>query len=216
MDNLHQKILELMAGKEGKLLDAGAGTGELSAALSGMGFKVSSCDIHPKDFRHGSCRKVDLNRDMPYKKNEFDHVVCAEVVEHIENPYHLLRQANKVMKKGGCLVITTPNIANVFSRLKFLITGKFFCFSDEERRLGHLNPIPWWEMEEALEKCGFKVEKKVASANLLISSRGGAAAAKRALARLSMIVLHPFMKPKSGVLLKADSIVFLSVKAKEC
>lgn len=215
MDTLHKQILGFMAEKKGKLLDAGAGTGELSRALSDMGFSVSSCDIEPDVFRHGRCRKVDLNQDLPYRKNEFDHVVCSEVVEHIENPHHLFRQVNRVMKKGGTLVITTPNIANVFSRVKFLLTGKFFCFSDEERRLGHLNPVAWWELDEALQKHGFVVEKVSSNAYLMLSGCDNPSSAmKRSAARAIYLILYPFIKPKNIELLKGDSLVFLARKVR--
>lgn len=217
MNSLHAKFVELLNGGSGRLLDAGAGTGELSDALSKIGFEVTPCDISPRDFKYGNCKKVDLNQDLPYGKAEFDHMVCSEVVEHIENPHHLLREANRVLKRGGTLVISTPNIANVFSRVKFLFIGKFFCFSDEERRGGHLNPVSWWEMGEALEKHGFRLEKRAAGTNLLLSGCAGSRmAAKRALARFSLLILYPFIKPKDAVLLKADSVVFMAKKVKEC
>lgn len=213
MDSLHQKVLDLMEGKNGRLLDAGAGTGELSKALSDMGFSVSSCDIALGDFKYGKCRKVDLNGKMPYGENSFDHMVCSEVLEHVENPHNLLREANRVLKKGGCLVISTPNIANVFSRAKFLLTGKFFCFSDEERRLGHLNPIAWWELEEALQKHGFMVEKISSNAHLMLSGCDSPSSSmKRSAARLMYLILYPFIRPKNIELLKGDSLIFVARK----
>lgn len=215
MDSIHQTVLKLMEGKSGSLLDAGAGTGELSDALKRAGFDVSSCDIRPEDFRHGKCRRVDLNGKVPYRKNRFDHMVCSEVVEHVENPHSLLREANRVLKKGGYLVISTPNIANVFSRVKFLLTGKFFCFSDEERRLGHLNPVTWWEMKEALQKHGFEVEKISSNAHLMLSGCESAAnECKRFAARLACLALYPFIQPKDMELLKGDSLVFLARKVR--
>lgn len=213
MSSLHARFTEFMSYKSGRLLDAGAGEGNLSAALSDMGFEVTSCDISPGDFRHGRCIKVDLNGRMPFKDSQFDHAVCAEVVEHIENPHNLLRELNRVIKKGGTLVISTPNIANVFSRIKFLLTGKFFCFSDEERRLGHLNPIAWWEMEEALQKHGFKVEKISSNARLMLSGCDSPSSLmKRTAARAAYMLLYPFIRPKDIELLKGDSLIFAARK----
>lgn len=214
MDSLHCKFMEMMSGKSGKVLDAGAGTGEISKALSDMGFGVTSCDIAPRYFKYRKCAKVDLNSPMPFRSSFFDHVVCAEVIEHLENPHNLLREFNRVIKNGGTLVISTPNIANVFSRVKFLITGKFFCFSDKERILGHLNPVAWWEMEDAFQMHGFRLDRRASSADLKISGcSGGMASAKRTLARLFLLML-PFIKPKDSVLLKADSIIFAVTKVR--
>lgn len=213
MDSLHSKFVELMEGHKGKVLDAGAGLGDLSSILSDTGFDVTSCDIEPEDFKQGKCERVDLNQRLPYKSSQFDYVVCAEVSEHIENPHHLLREFNRVLKKGGLLLISTPNITNVFSRIKFLFTGKFFCFSDEERRLGHLNPIPWWEMDDALAMHGFKLEQRTSNAYLMLCGCGGARnAAKRLFVRLAYLVLYTFIRPKNKELLKGDSLIFVARK----
>jgi len=215
MNDLHQKILELMEGRSGSVLDAGAGTGDLSHALQSAGFNVFSCDIAPDDFKHGKCRKVDLNGRMPYKNNTFDYVVYAEVLEHVENPHHLLREANRVLKMGGTLIISTPNIANVFSRIKFLLTGKFFCFSDKERKLGHLNPVAWWELEEALRKHGFRTEAMVSNSHLRLSGCDNmSSAARRFTARLAFLILYPFIGPKNMEILRADSLIFMARKVK--
>jgi SAM-dependent methyltransferase len=50
-------------------------------------------------------------------------VDLVEVIEHIENQPQLIREIQRVLKPGGVVVITTPNILNVMSRLRFLFTG---------------------------------------------------------------------------------------------
>lgn len=215
MDRLHLKIIGLLSGETGSLLDAGAGGGELSRALIDNGFKVKSCDIQPRDFKYGRCYRVDLNGRLPYKNSEFDNVVCAEVLEHLENPHNLLREFNRVLRKGGILVISTPNIANVFSRIKFLLTGKFFCFSDEERSLGHLSPVTWWELDETLVKYGFRVEVVTSNAHLMLSGcKGSVVSAKRMVVKIAYLFLYPFMQPKNKELLKGDSLIFKAIKVK--
>jgi SAM-dependent methyltransferase len=212
-DPLHEKISEFFIGKSGKVLDAGAGEGELSKALMDLGLKVTSCDVDPKAFIFGKCIKVDLNRNLPFDKGSFDYVVCAEVAEHVENLHQIIREFNRVLKKGGFLAISTPNIAGVFSRLKFLFTGKFWCFSDEERRLGHLNPITWWEMTDALKTHGFNIESIGSNNQMALSGDPGARTRlMRVLARLAYIVLRPVLKPKNPEILKGDSLIFFARK----
>ncbi len=56
-----------------------------------------------------------------FRRNEFDTVAASNLIEHLENPTEFMRQCNKVLKKGGLLIISTDNpyrwqtlIGNVF------------------------------------------------------------------------------------------------------
>jgi len=66
---------------------------------------------------------VDLNEYLPFKSATFDGVNLIEVIEHIEHQAQLVREIARVIKGGGVVVISTPNILNVLSRLRFLFTG---------------------------------------------------------------------------------------------
>jgi SAM-dependent methyltransferase len=66
---------------------------------------------------------VDLNEGLPFKSAVFDAVNLVEVIEHIEHQAQLVREITRVLKRGGVVVISTPNVLNVLSRLRFLFTG---------------------------------------------------------------------------------------------
>lgn len=55
--------------------------------------------------------RFDAERDRwPFADGEFDAIVCMEVLEHLTySPAHLLHEANRVLRDGGGLVLTTPN-----------------------------------------------------------------------------------------------------------
>src|SRR5215831_3044766 len=46
--------------------------------------------------------------DLPFAENEFDTVVSTEVLEHVPDPLRALREMHRVLKPGGCLVLSTP------------------------------------------------------------------------------------------------------------
>lgn len=50
---------------------------------------------------------AELRRLLPGRR--FDTVVCAELIEHVENPYQLLRDCRPLIAPGGRLIVTTPN-----------------------------------------------------------------------------------------------------------
>lgn len=93
--------------------------------LASYKFEVVATDYTPPPPIQGIHRVagVDLNEYLPFKSGAFNGVNLIEVIEHIEHQAQLIREIARVMKKDGVVVISTPNILNVLSRLRFLFTG---------------------------------------------------------------------------------------------
>ena len=167
----HEKVLELLKNeKGGKLLDAGAGQGFLSQEFKNNGFDVFAADFDTEKFKIHSieCKKVDLNKDLPYPNSFFDYIVCLEVIEHLENPYHLIREFNRIVKRGGKIIISTPNILNIHARLRYLLRGSADWLHAQipgidpknifEALRRHINLIGFIELKFILENNGFDIE----------------------------------------------------------
>ena len=93
-----------------KVLDLSCGSGVTSEMLAKLGFRVTATDYSsPPPMSDGVARVggVDL----------------VEVIEHIENQPQLLREISRVLKPGATLLVSTPNVLNVMSRVRFLFTG---------------------------------------------------------------------------------------------
>ncbi|MEW6033642.1 MAG: class I SAM-dependent methyltransferase [Chloroflexota bacterium] len=155
----HEAVLRLLeAEPRSKVLDMAAGEGALSLAFRERGFEVYACDIAPT-FKVPDIpwKQWDLNSDAsPYPEGYFDYVACVEIIEHLENPYHLVRQVRRILKGGGKLVLTTPNVTRLQSRIRFLLSGRLDNFPPDMRE--HINPLFFWELEHILSECGFAVE----------------------------------------------------------
>ena len=165
---VHEKVLEITATlPKGKLLDIPCGQGALGERLRAQGFDIYCGDIDPEWYRieGGHFHRVDLNGNLPYKDHSFACVTCVEGIEHLENPHLLIREISRILGIGGRVVITTPNIMKIKSRLHFLLRGYF----DDVRKLSqpsnkrellglHINPIPFVELKYILERYGFRIE----------------------------------------------------------
>lgn len=126
-------LLEKYFDRRGKTLDAGCGKGTLLEVLHSRDFTDTyGADIDDylatarptKEFK-----VVDFNFDkFPWADSFFDQVAAVEVVEHLENPYHFLREAARVLKKDGILLVTTPNSDHFWNKLSFLRKGEFYRF----------------------------------------------------------------------------------------
>ena len=69
-----------------------------------------------------SAYSLDLEKQqIPTLDNTFDYIMCCEVIEHMEvDPMFMLSEINRVLKPGGMLIVTTPNIASSWGITKIL------------------------------------------------------------------------------------------------
>ena len=116
----------------GNYLDIGSGTGELIQLVKDR-FNVNSYAAdYTKSLIKIPSQEVDVadlnDCSLPYDDNFFDAITFTEVIEHLENHRKILEEIGRVLKPGGCLIITTPNILNMKSRIRFLLFGFYNLF----------------------------------------------------------------------------------------
>ena len=107
---------------------------------------------------------ANLNEEgLPFEDSSFDLVTCTEVIEHLEHYRKTIREMYRVLEPGGTLVISTPNILNLKSRIRYLIFGFYNLFgplhileSDLHSAGGHINPVSSFYLIHSLMDAGFK------------------------------------------------------------
>jgi SAM-dependent methyltransferase len=109
-----------------KVLDVSCKRGEVLRSLATRGFDVRGTNYEsglPPIEGIPIDGGVDLARALPYPDASFDLVLLTEVIEHVENHKVAICELGRVIKPGGRLIITTPNIMRLDSRLAFLLSG---------------------------------------------------------------------------------------------
>jgi ubiquinone/menaquinone biosynthesis C-methylase UbiE len=106
----------------GELLDLGCGSGELARNLAAAGFRVTGCDITPRMLRQATAadpertvRWVELEPGwtaLPFAAGSLDAVVAASVLEYVADPVAVLSELARVLRPGGVVLCTVPNVAH--------------------------------------------------------------------------------------------------------
>ena len=174
---IHDTVVGILADQpRGVLLDVPAGEGALAARLIEAGFDVRCCDLYPEIFRLEGVdvHRGNLDAELPFGDQSFEYVTCLEGLEHIENPQQAMREFARVLKPGGHLIVSVPNILNIEERLKWLLYGYTSHFKpisraaverlhaeydDRVEIAAHINPIGYSELRHILEKNGFEIVK---------------------------------------------------------
>jgi glycosyltransferase involved in cell wall biosynthesis/SAM-dependent methyltransferase len=109
-------------------------------------------------------KNVDVERDrFPFPDDHFDVALCCELIEHLrEDPMHMLVELHRVVKWGGLLILTTPNITSAFSVQEALAGRSPIFYSLYNRQSPadrHSREYTPGEVRLALECAGFKVIK---------------------------------------------------------
>lgn len=118
-------ITVMLNPREGQhILDAGCGTGNvlLSLLRAFPGLNVAGLDFSSSMLKRAKDKykkfapnsgnvtfmEADLNAAIPFNDQEFDGVVCVNVLYSVDNPSFLLEEINRVLKINGKLILVTP------------------------------------------------------------------------------------------------------------
>jgi SAM-dependent methyltransferase len=171
-----QEIKDEVKGKV--VIDMPAGNGVTSEILLELGSKVEAFDLFPEYFlvKDIECRKADIMQGLPVPDGHADFVICQEGIEHFSDQVKAFTEFNRVLKKGGKLIITTPSYSNLKARLSYVlfeseyfhklmppneIDSVWFGHSDNNKEVyyGHIFLLGMQKMRVIGKVAGFKISK---------------------------------------------------------
>lgn len=152
------------SGKRWRVLDIPAGKGQFADAVRALAHEVVCADINRQrdDYVY-----ADMNSTLPFDDDAFDCAVCMEGIEHLIDPNNLIAELIRVVRPGGRVIISTPNVQNFYSRIRFLFTATDYQFNWSELRdlppgamedRFHISPVSYFRLRYIADYFGADVE----------------------------------------------------------
>jgi 2-polyprenyl-3-methyl-5-hydroxy-6-metoxy-1,4-benzoquinol methylase len=150
---------------EMRVLDLPCGEGAFTRRILNHGANVVSGDIVNllKVSEKHNFTNVNMDRTFPFAPGEFTDIICIDGIEHIERQFDFVRECNRVLKLGGRMLISTPNISSARSRMRYFLTGhhnkcKSPLNESNITSLHHKGMISFPELRYLLHTNGFEIE----------------------------------------------------------
>jgi 2-polyprenyl-3-methyl-5-hydroxy-6-metoxy-1,4-benzoquinol methylase len=124
--NTHCVVAEVLSGLEGcrRVLDIPCGEGAFVARIANAGLEVHAADCRDLVEVAGAVfHRADMNQRLPYADDQFDAVISIDGIEHLENPFGFVRECARILRPGGSLIVSTPNVSSLRSRWRWFLTG---------------------------------------------------------------------------------------------
>ena len=180
--------LSLMERNESaKVIDFGCWDGDITLKIGKAtgATDLYGIDIEDKGIQLSTEKGIkvfpyDLNEPLPIDNETFDAVFSGETLEHVPMTDNLVKEAYRILKPGGYIVITTPNLAalhHIFAlvlglqpvavmvsdemRVGYPLLSPHSLVEFHGRYSGHYRVFTYYALKELFEHHGFKVEKIV-------------------------------------------------------
>ena len=148
-------------------LDVGCGDGGTSGvwcqrrAASYVGVDVSEAAVAVARDRGLAAQPIEDASTLPFADGSFDVAVCVEVLEHLLEPQLAVAETGRVLRPGGRLIATVPNVVHWRNRVDALV-GRWnprgdHLSSAEPWRDAHLRFFTLRSLTSLIEQCGFRV-----------------------------------------------------------
>jgi 2-polyprenyl-3-methyl-5-hydroxy-6-metoxy-1,4-benzoquinol methylase len=149
-----------------QLLDVGSNDGTFGISAKKRGFYVVGLDKDPAfsdicSWKLDAFWLLDVTRNIPWPLDDesFDVVHIGAVIEHVYDFHALFSEAYRVLRPGGVVIISTPNLAHYRHRIELLLGKAPIWYSPQFFQ--HIRMWTFRDLAAVLEEHGFTVIHQV-------------------------------------------------------
>jgi 2-polyprenyl-3-methyl-5-hydroxy-6-metoxy-1,4-benzoquinol methylase len=165
-DNVRLDALALVSTHAGRVLDFGGGIGATAAALKHAGRAVH---VVVADHVEDSLPEIDkvLRGDLEQsafidtiiQAGPFDTILCLDILEHLRDPWMIVRNLTNALAVGGAIIVSVPNVNNRGILLPLLVRGKWELTDQGLLDRTHLRWFTKESLISMLDQPGLTVER---------------------------------------------------------
>lgn len=156
-------VVRLIPDGPNRILELGCGEGRtlLSARSQGKATEIVGIDIIPATAAHDALDgylQGDLDSlEIPYPEGHFDVLICADVLEHLVDPWRVLARLARLLKPGGTLIASIPNARNYLLFVAIYLKGSFAYKQEGLFDRGHIRFFCKRDIRQLVEGAGLTV-----------------------------------------------------------
>ena len=172
-------LIERHVDPDARMLEYGAIPLLLTGALAALDYEVNAVDVEPERFERAIAilglhvTRCDIETEaVPFADETFDVVLFNELFEHLRiNPVFTLKEAYRVLKPAGLLLLSTPNLRSLRGIRNLVLRNQGHAVSagvyrqyEKLESLGHMGHVREYttrEVSDFLTRIGFRIEKVV-------------------------------------------------------
>jgi len=162
-------IIELLPNfKSNRILEFGAGTGETLLVAKSLGLASEVVGIELVKIENSNQEHPEIDKfiignietlELDVEENYFDVIICADVLEHLVEPWQIVRKLSRYLKTGGFFISSIPNIRHYTVIRSILIHGNFEYKDGGILDKSHLRFFCKNDVIKMFQDGGFYIEK---------------------------------------------------------
>ncbi|MHB1213698.1 MAG: methyltransferase domain-containing protein [Thiobacillus sp.] len=213
-DSLRPEVLALVPTRSKRILDVGCGHGTLgqaikvrqSAEVDGVELVENAAAIATTRLDKVWTGSVEASLDQ-IPDAHYDCIICADVLEHLKDPWEVLSRLSEKLAQAGTLVISLPNIGH-WSIIEKLQNGQWTYSNEGILDITHLRFFTRQSMKELLWTTGFK---PVDATDKLVTPQRNKKSISKIISRNPDSVAYQFLARAEKVRLNTSPSVLLVV-----
>jgi 2-polyprenyl-3-methyl-5-hydroxy-6-metoxy-1,4-benzoquinol methylase len=166
--SMREDLIRLIPPQAQNILEVGCAAGLTGKALREKGFKeIVGIEVNEEVAQKGKLYYDKLMIEdvekisLPFEKEHFDCILYGDVLEHLVDPWQVLKNHHAFLKKGGTIICSIPNIRHYRIMKKLFFKGKWEYTKDGIMDKTHLRFFTLDSIQGMLEKAGFEIRELV-------------------------------------------------------
>ncbi|WP_317493598.1 class I SAM-dependent methyltransferase [Haloechinothrix sp. LS1_15] len=156
-------LVESLPPPPARILDVGCAGGYVATLLMKLGYEVTGIELNTRMAEQARQRGIDvlehdLEEPVPLPDGRFDGVHACEIIEHLFDTDGFLAELGRLLRPGGVLVASTPNLNSLGNRLRVLAGRSLPMWGagPQDRHGGHIRVLNKPSFGDLLARNGFR------------------------------------------------------------